>query len=225
MGLVRFLAAHESTLQWYFGAYFIPYLQQLDSIVVRYTRPVRTDAASLANIRVQGPGGSTAANQVVALNTWEYRYSFPVSFIDGSYQFTIFPSLVDLDGFVLSQPGGTYFANRIVDSVPPRVLRHSPAGDIAGTIGFLDVTFSERVDLATFVPSTVALINPAGSAVAVSAIQELGRNLYRISFPPQTLTGQYRMGISSNATDLAGNAVSYHFYPAIALFLAAVAFT
>jgi hypothetical protein len=24
MGLVRFLAAHESTLQWYFGAYFIP---------------------------------------------------------------------------------------------------------------------------------------------------------------------------------------------------------
>jgi hypothetical protein len=25
MGLVRFLAAHESTLQWYFGAYFIPY--------------------------------------------------------------------------------------------------------------------------------------------------------------------------------------------------------
>ena len=66
MGLVRFLAAHESTLQWYFGAYFIPYSPQwapvaiVEEVTNRFVRLEDRDPYDSASVMRVFPQNSLA---------------------------------------------------------------------------------------------------------------------------------------------------------------------
>jgi RHS repeat-associated protein/uncharacterized repeat protein (TIGR01451 family) len=191
-------------------------LRALPTLVFAATWPLSTNNLGATNFTVAGPAGSLCATNLVHVGGLYYAVTFPPLAVDGAYHFRVLPTLLNSDGNPLDQngngipgePDDAFSFDLVLDTAPPHITQQSPAGDIAGTVTFLDFWFSERMDPATFVPSTVALTNPAASAVAVSGIQEVGLSRYRISFPSQTLTGQYRIVINSNATDLAGNGLA-----------------
>lgn len=105
--------------------------------------------------------------------------------------------------------GGGYetaYTFRLADDViPPRITQHTPAGDIAGTLGSVDVWFSEAIDITTLTPANISIRNPSSGSVAVNSIAQVGLNRWRINFSPQTAVGLYRVTISTNVTDLASN--------------------
>jgi len=93
----------------------------------------------------------------------------------------------------------------IVDTVPPRVTAHTPAGDIAGSIGAIDVWFSERINKTTFQKRDVTVIRPDNQMLAASSVQEVGLNRFRINFPTQTQLGTYHIHVGPDVHDFAAN--------------------
>src|SRR5579864_5822194 len=143
-----------------------------------------------------------------------YRIDFsrPIT-ENGPYHFTLPGTLRDSEGFPLDQnangkpgePEDTYSLTLILDTVPPRVTQHTPAGDIAGTIDHVDVWLSETIDTSTFTTADITIVKPNGTTVAATAIQNVGLNRFRISFPAQTLIGTYHIKVGPSITDMAGN--------------------
>ena len=132
---------------------------------------------------------------------------------NGIYHFRLLPTFKDQEGFFLDQnangiPGETedeYAFDLTVDTVAPRIVAHSPAGDIAGTVSSVDVVFSETFDKTTFTTGDIGFTRPNGQTLAVNSITEVGFNRFRIAFAAQTLVGTYRVKIGPDIRDKAGN--------------------
>lgn len=146
-----------------------------------------------------------------------YRIDFSPLTEEGPYHFTILRTLLDTDGLQLDQnangvPGETnddYSFTLNIDTTPPRVTQHAPAGDVSGAITNVDVWFSERLDKSTFTTGDVSIFDPTNGPVPLMAIQEVGLNRFRISFPAQTSLGTYHVFIGTNIADMAGNALKF----------------
>lgn len=93
------------------------------------------------------------------------------------------------------------------DTVPPRIVRHEPAGDVSGTLSYLDVWFSETIKQSTLTASDISVTNPLGQVVLVTNVQPAGFNRFRIQFAPQQEFGQYTAMIGPDIRDSAGNAL------------------
>ncbi|HUE69399.1 MAG TPA: RHS repeat-associated core domain-containing protein, partial [Pirellulaceae bacterium] len=143
-----------------------------------------------------------------------YLMEFPFALNEsGPYHFRLLPTLKDIEGFPLDQnangipgePEDFYAFTLILDAVAPRITNHAPSGDVAGTVSHVDVWFSERIDKTTFTASDVTITRPDGQSVAVTGIQEIGFNRFRLAFAPQTLVGVYNVLVGPDVRDLAGN--------------------
>ena len=73
---------------------------------------------------------------------------------------------------------------------PPSILSHTPDGTVGGPIGFVEFTFDDAIDPATFAPGDIVMTGPQG-AVAVATVEDLGSHVWRASFPEQTVSGVY----------------------------------
>ncbi|MCW5553064.1 MAG: Ig-like domain-containing protein [Verrucomicrobiae bacterium] len=184
-----------------------------NGLAIYFNKPVATNSLAANQISIHGPAGIIMPTGISEIGDRLYRFAFPPQTENGSYRFTLSQTLLDLDGFQLDQnangipgePEDAYSFTLILDTVAPRITQHSPAGDVAGTITSVDIWFSEQMDTNTLSPADVTIFNPTNGAVSVSSIASVGLNRFRISFPPQLLTGQYHVLISTNVTDLAGN--------------------
>ncbi len=146
--------------------------------------------------------------------TYKIDLPFPLT-ANGPYNFTLLSSaLKDSQGFPLDQnangvPGeplaDDYTFTLVVDTVPPYVSHQDPAGDVAGTIGHVNVWFSEAINTATFTTGDVTIVKPDGTTIAPTGIQNVGRNEFQVNFPAQTLVGTYHVKIGPTVTDVAGN--------------------
>jgi len=92
-----------------------------------------------------------------------------------------------------------------IDLTPPHIVRHTPNGDIAGTIDHVEVFFNEAISEETFTLEDVNIISPHGTPITPSSITPLTNSRYEISFPAQTDFGQYVVAVGPNITDIAGN--------------------
>jgi hypothetical protein len=162
---------------------------------------------------IRGPLGDVTPTGIAHIGDRLYRIEFPPQTENGSYQFVLLSTLRDVDGFQLDQnangvpgePEDSYTFTLILDTVPPRITQHAPAGDIAGAITNVDVWFSEPIDSATFTAADISVRNPTNGIIPVSSVTEVGLNRFRISFAPQTGAGQYHALVGPNIADLAGN--------------------
>ena len=93
-------------------------------------------------------------------------------------------------------------------STPFRRTQHAPDGDIAGTATYVDIWFSETIDRTTLTTADVSILNPSNGNIPVSSITEVGLNRFRISFPPQTQLGTYKVSVGTEILDFAGNALT-----------------
>jgi YD repeat-containing protein len=185
----------------------------IDHVILTFNKPIDLTSFVPSDFTIDGQMGHVEATSMVLVGNATYRIDFPTLTENGPYHFTLLPTLLDAQGFQLDQnangipgePDDGFSFDLTIDTVDPRITRHSPAGDIAGTIDHVDVWFSEAIDQSTFDASQIAITRPDGQSLAVSAIQEVGLNRFRISFAPQTLVGTYHVQIGPNIADLAGN--------------------
>lgn len=189
------------------------YTSSLTNIFVAFNRRMELNSFSTTNFQMQGPEGVVSSAGISYVSNGVYRIDFPSLTSNARYTVTLGPQLIDIDGLQLDQNNNTipgepddgYSIFLYVDTIAPRVTRHDPNGDFAGTMSSVDIWFSEQMDTNTLSPTDVMILNPTNGAVSVSSIVNVGMNRFRFSFPPQTLPGLYHVLIGTNITDLAGN--------------------
>jgi hypothetical protein len=184
-----------------------------DAVTLHTNKPLDLASFDPSKVTIQGPNGSITATAIVPAGDRLYRIDLPAQATNGNYRFVLSQTVLDAEGFELDQdadgipgePEDFYAWTLTIDTVGPRITNHEPAGDIAGTVNRLDVWFSERMDRTTFAPSDVIITRPGGQTVAVTNIQEVGLNRFRITFAPQTAVGPYQVRLGPDVRDLAGN--------------------
>ncbi|MCK5000966.1 MAG: hypothetical protein KAS23_15595, partial [Anaerohalosphaera sp.] len=91
------------------------------------------------------------------------------------------------------------------DHTGAKITSHTPTGFIKTAVSYIDVTFDEAINPATFTAADVAMTNSAEETIEVSDPVDQGSNIFRIAFPEQSLPGFYTLIIGPDIEDLAGN--------------------
>ncbi len=187
----------------------------IDFPLLSFNRPINLSTFSSSTIEITGQMGRVTPTGMTLVGDRTYRVDLPFALSEnGTYHFKLLPSLKDEEGFFLDQdadgiPGepldDIYAFDLTVDTSPPRITLHNPAGDIAGTINSTDLYFSEAIEKATFTASDITIIRPDATNVPVGSITEVGFNRFRIAFAAQTLVGLYHVKIGPDVRDKAGN--------------------
>ncbi len=186
-----------------------------DRVVISFNNIINLNTLA-SSLSINGPSGAIAPTTSQGIADHAYEILLPQQTADGSYLFTLLPTLLDAEGFSLDQdadgtPGepvdDTYTFTLIIDTVPPRITQRTPAGDVAGTLTSLDVWFSERMHAPSFSAADVTITSPSNAVIPASQIEEVGLNRFRVEFAPQTETGTYQFRIEPQIEDMAGNVV------------------
>jgi RHS repeat-associated protein len=176
----------------------------VDHVDVVFVGPIDSSTFTSEDVQLWGPNGEIEIIDIIFLNYWAgrytYRITFPLQETGGSYHLSIGPNIIGANGKPLEDG---YEVNFTLDTVGPRVTRHSPAGDVAGTAEYIDVWFSEKIPTGSIALSDVPLWGPYGRVI-VRDVSEIGINAFRVSFMPQTVFGQYRVSIGPKIRDVAG---------------------
>jgi hypothetical protein len=195
------------------------HVRAINSVILTFNRPIDLTSFGPSVFEIIGQMGRVVPTGITLVGDRAYQIALPFPLTeDGPYHFQLLPSLRNTQGFQLDQnangipgEGDDRFSWDLgVDTIPPRVTQHSPAGDVAGTVEHVDVWFSKVIDTTTFTTSQVAMTRPDGGSVAVSSIAEVGLTRFRNSFPAPTLVGQYHVKVGPHVADLAGNLLDHN---------------
>jgi RHS repeat-associated protein len=116
------------------------------------------------DVTLVGPSGPIEVTiEYVERSVYRIRYPYTALVNGATYHLTIGPNVQDEDGRrmdqnlngVFGEADDTYTATFTADLTPPRVVSTVPAGDVAGTVNYVDVIFSKPIDPATFTLSDV----------------------------------------------------------------------
>jgi hypothetical protein len=95
---------------------------------------------------------------------------------------------------------------------PPLVIAHYPSGSVNRFVSYVDVTFNQRVDPATFTTNDLVLTAPSGPISASQITLSGGGGVtWRIAFPTQSANGAYAFTVGPQIANLSGQemAASY----------------
>jgi hypothetical protein len=110
----------------------------------------------------------------------------------------------------LSGGTGSYYTSTTY--VAPLVIAQYPSGSVNRFVSYVDVTFNQPVDPATFTTDDLVLTTPSGSIPASQITLTSGDGLtWRIGFPTQTANGDYSLTVGPHVANLFGQemAASY----------------
>jgi fibronectin type 3 domain-containing protein len=138
---------------------------------------------------------TTAAGQVV---TRIYR----VSVSDGQLNLRL-ADLGGSDWWAMIAGLDVVFAGP--DTTGPRVVLSDPAATATGPIDHVTLTFNEPIDESSFTLSDVALLEGLSGLIVPTAIHHVGMGQVEVAFPPQNVSGVYRLIVGPNIVDRAGN--------------------
>ncbi|MCB1121330.1 MAG: Ig-like domain-containing protein, partial [Verrucomicrobiae bacterium] len=184
------------------------------SIDVTFSRPIRPETFTVADVSLSGPSGSLAISGVAALSATSFRISFAALSESGTYTLEVGPSVLDLVGNLMNQNGNgvngevddLFTANFTIDAVPPTVLSTTLPGLITDYFASITVTFSEAMDQASVNGSSISLNGPAG-AITLNSVDRLSSTEYRLNFDQQSFPGEYTLTVGTGVTDAAGTAL------------------
>ena len=144
-------------------------------------------------------------------NIW--RIPFELQTLEEEYEVYVGPHISDLDSHEMDQdldetegedPDDIYYGTFSLDLTPPRINHHGPSGDLAGTVEYVDVSFSETIEPSVFTLGDIRITAPEGR-ITPTALERIGTNTFRIGFDPQTAYGQYHVLVGPYIRDPAGN--------------------
>jgi len=182
---------------------------------VTFGEPIDPATFTLDDVTLEGPAGPIAPTGLTPLGSDAYRITFPEQDALGDYALTIGTDVLDLDANPMNQDrdgengeagddaftGG--FTIAVFDS-GPAVTDLTPEGSTTGPLNFVDVTFDETLDPASFTTADVALAGPLGPVV-IESVTPTGGNTFRITFAWQSALGTYDLTVGPAITDAAGN--------------------
>jgi YD repeat-containing protein len=185
-----------------------------DHVDITLNRPVDLATLTPSDVAVFGAVKQYTPTTVSLASGQTYRVLFDSPLPAGTYRIEIGPQIADGAGNLMNQdlddmPGETWddvFATTVTfDVTPPRIKAMFPAGDVAGTVSYVDVVFSEPMDYSTFANNDVQITKPDGGAAQVSSVAKLTDSQFRIWFAAQTAFGQYLLQVGPDVRDRAGN--------------------
>ncbi len=188
--------------------------QAINFITLHFNKLIDLSTFSPSAFEITGQMGRVVPTAVTLVGDRTYRIDLPFPLAEnGTYHFRLPATIKDVEGFPLDQdadgipgePEDAYSFTLIVDTVPPRIVQHTPAGDLAGTVSSVDVWFSETIDKSTFTAGDIVITRPDNQIVSVNSIQEVGLSRFRLGFAAQTLVGAYHVRIGPDVRDPAGN--------------------
>lgn len=186
------------------------YFASIDFI---FNEAVDSDTFSTNDISLIGPTGLINIDTVKYQGNNIWRIFFPTQTTTGRYNIEVGPEILDLNGHAMDQDADyqegegiddIYQGFILLDQHLPRINHYDPAGDIAGTVQYVDVWFSKIMYPPSLNLSNVSIDGPLGY-ISPKGINEIGINAFRISFDPQFTQGEYHVRIGPNIIDAAGN--------------------
>ncbi len=183
-------------------------LSQLDVV---FSAPVQTGSFGVGDVEIFGALVTAKVLSVDRINDTTYRVRMEPVTLEGDYTVRIGPAIADIGGNLLNQDlditGGEledrFIATIGVENVSPVVREHAPSGAQPAPVSFIDISFSEPVSLDSFTADDVRL-NGSTAVIPVTGIALVSGSTYRISFAPQTLTGNYAFTVGPNISDRGG---------------------
>jgi hypothetical protein len=101
------------------------------------------------------------------------------------------------------QPGTIYLGTNV--NVAPMVIAQYPSGPVNRFVSYVDVTFNQPVDPATFTTNDVTVTTPAGPIPASQITLTGGGSVtWRIGFPTQSANGAYSFTVGPHIANLFG---------------------
>ncbi len=166
-----------------------------DALGRRYQPPYASDAEVwMANWRVfEAVAGETWSE--VLLGLIDRLVESP--FVGDQPNILVADIMSDLFAKSLGGGGG------LTDTTPPYVIDHDIIADETG-VQAVDLIFSEAINPADFPLDQVVLTGPSALSIEPLVITRVVDRLYRVSFPIQTETGEYRMVLGAGIRDRAG---------------------
>lgn len=187
--------------------------QTTECIDIVFNKLVDPAEFAVSDVSLVGPNEAVEVPSIEHLARTTWRVHFAPLIDAGTYTLTVGPDVLDVGGDAMDQDlDGTfgeaedaYVVNFMCDLTAPFAISHVPGGDIAGTVSYLDVTFSDTMDPASFTTADVQITGPGGASIAPSSVSKITDTRYRISFAGQTSYGEHLLRIGPGITDDAGN--------------------
>ena len=182
-----------------------------DHVDVTFGVPILATSFTPTDVRLTGPQGVVPVTGVSLIQDNTYRITFAALTAEGNYTALVGPEITDAAGNLMDQdrdsvrgePEDRYPATFAILAVGPRALSYIPNTTVPASVNAVDVTFSEPLQLGSFTPVDIVLTGPQGG-IAVTGVAALGNNVYRLSFPAQSLSGTYSFTLGPYVNDLGG---------------------
>ena len=174
----------------------------------------------------RGPITVTGVTAVAGSNNTQFDIAFAAQGATGYYTMAIGPDIRDAAGHQMDQ-NGNFIPGEIPDDQyvarfrlkGPAITARSPSATTfsPGQVNSFTVTFSEPMNPASFTPSTVVFMGPAGAVPVTGVVPVSGSNntQFNILFNPVAIAGHYTVVIGPNVLDTFGNPMDQNgnFYP------------
>ncbi|MCK4660746.1 MAG: Ig-like domain-containing protein, partial [Phycisphaerae bacterium] len=205
----------------------------LMSAEVTFSRTIDAATFTVDDAVLVAPSGPVLIDSVTLLATNVFELTWAPQSEEGNYVLRIGPDIADvcaglmdqdMDGTAGEVPDDVFEGTIMLNTSPPQIVSHNPAGVVNVPFGFLEVTFDEIIDPASFTMSDVELSGPGGS-VAINSVLAQSGTVYRITFPSQTANGDYTFTIGPDILDQAGSSMTVAYQPTIAVALPDLAVT
>ncbi len=180
-------------------------IRAVDYLDVVFIGPIDPATFTADDIALSGPLGKIDVGEIALVKELggqqTYRVSFPMQQTNGRYTYTIGPNIsatngklldLDWDGIGGEAEDDLFEATFVLDTIGPRIARHTPAGDLAGTVESVEVWFSETIDTGSLSLHDIRIDGPNGRVIP-TGLTEIGNSVFRIGFNPQTAPGQYHV--------------------------------
>ncbi|MEZ6135593.1 MAG: CARDB domain-containing protein [Pirellulaceae bacterium] len=185
--------------------------EAIEAIEVTFNVPIDPSSFSTADARLIGPSGEVAVTSIERLTDTRYRIRTARATADGNYQLLVGPDITDPAGIAMDSDSDAvvgeledrYVGSLRLDGVGPQLQSMTPRSEVRGPIGFVDLTFSEALNLSTFTAVDVTIQGPEGS-IAVTRIESIGGNVYRAHFASQTTPAEYTVSVGPFIADIGG---------------------
>ncbi|MCA9191785.1 MAG: hypothetical protein KDB03_08485 [Planctomycetales bacterium] len=185
--------------------------QAIEAIDVTFNVPIAPSSFSTADARLFGPAGEVEVISIERLSDTRFRIHTARATADGNYQLFVGPDITDPAGIAMDSDGDAiagelddrYVGALSLDGVGPQLQSMAPHSEVRAPLDHIDLSFSEALNLGTFTQVDVQILGPDGS-LAISNIQDVGNNIYRVSFAPVTEPGEYSVTVGPFIADLGG---------------------
>jgi methionine-rich copper-binding protein CopC len=147
---------------------------------------------------------------VTGTNNTQFDVTFVSQSTVGTYNLTVGPNIMDVDGTPMAAPFMSSFT-----IASPAVLSTTLTGIFNNqTVDHGRLVFNEPINPSSFTFDQFVLTNPGGSTVNVISITPVsGSNntQFDVTFDPQNALGQYTLTVGPNITDMFGNPMAAPF--------------